>query len=163
MTTHRPPAPSVIERAWNPFAPSTPPRTPLDDIPEHDRLPDGHPLVALVDRALTPTGLTDGTWDALKAKPLPHYGTAISRARREYNDHRRDQAAQGLSPDPTAVDHIRATALAELARRTPPRQRSPHSELAQVIDHIARRPPRPATGAGTFRRAFQSAMKGTRR
>ncbi|MBJ7289412.1 hypothetical protein [Williamsia sp.] len=156
MTRQNHPTASAITAAWNPFAEARPPRSPFADIPDSERLDPNHPLIALAARAVTAEGLPDATWDALKAKPIHVYGHVISRARRAYNIHRRDQSAQGLPLDPKAIDRIRDDAIVALTRLVPAHQRSADGELAKVMQVVADRPPRPGTGAGAFRRALRA-------
>lgn len=114
-------------------------------------LPTAHPLALLVEKAITPQGLTDTEWRALAPAELRGVGRPIRDARRAYR--------RFPNPSQADIDHIRRQALDELARTIPDAQKTPQSPLWRVLTARVTAPPRPATGARDFRKALADKLQ----
>ncbi|MBN0984024.1 MULTISPECIES: hypothetical protein [unclassified Gordonia (in: high G+C Gram-positive bacteria)] len=132
---HREPQPTALLADWDPF--------PRDVLPGPHPLPPEHPLVGLLDQALTRDGWSEQIQQAMSDPALLQWTvilrTAANRAKIAWRT--------GATPDDPRFAAWRTQTLQALADVSTPDQRHPNGALAKYLRYrLTTTPARPATG-----------------
>ncbi|WP_040536026.1 hypothetical protein [Gordonia namibiensis] len=142
---HREPQPTALLADWEPF--------PRDPMPGPHPIPPQHPLVELLDQALTRDGWTEQVQQAMSDPALLQWTvvlrTAANRAKIAWRT--------GATPDDPRFPAWRAQALQALADVSTPDQRNADGALAKYLVHrLTTTPARPATGQRTIKASIRA-------